>query len=145
MKYLSVIKIFLAIVIVVQIIGCGKDDPNPAEPTANEATEKLLASKSWQISEVKVDGVPSDLYPGLAITFGSKTFTTTNGGKVWPASGTWSFVGDSGTKLLRNDGLDITIENISATQLIIQFNWSSTTFTKGRAGSLKGSHRMTFR
>jgi hypothetical protein len=145
MKYLNIVKTVVAVFLVLHISGCGKDDPKPAGPTANEATEKLLTAKSWQISEVKVDGVISDLYPGLTIAFGSKTFTATNGGPVWPASGTWNFVGESGTKLLRNDGLDITIENISSTQLIILFSWNSSTFTNGRAGSLKGSHRMTFR
>lgn len=145
MKYLNILKTVVSVLLVLHISGCGKDDPKPAEPTANEATEKLLTSKSWQISEVKVDGVNSDLYPGLTITFGSKTFTAANGVPVWPASGAWNFVGDSGTKLQRNDGLDITIESISSSQLIILFSWSSTTFNNGRTASLKGSHRMTFR
>ena len=96
-------------------------------------------------TEVKIDDVVSDLYAGLTLSFGSDTYTTTNGGKVWPASGTWEFVGDKGDKILRDDGLQITIESANASQLVMSFTWSSTTFDGGRAGSLTGLHRMTFK
>lgn len=150
MKYLSIVKIFAALFVVIQISGCGDSgggDPAPVtEPTANEAMEtKLKAKPSWQIADVKVDGVTSDLYPGLTVSFGSKTFTSTNGGKVWPASGTWNFVGEAGNKISRNDGVEISISTLTDSQLVMSFTWSTTTFNGGRATSLKGSHTMTFR
>jgi len=125
-----------------QISGCGKDEP---KLTPNKVTEELLNAQVWEMTEVKIDGLVSDLYAGLTLRFGSKTYTTTNGGKVWPATGTWEFVGDKGDKILRGDGLAITIENVDASKLVMSFIWSSTTFDGGREGSLSGLHRMTFK
>jgi len=136
------IYILLAVFGMMQISGCGEDEQSL---TPNQVTEDLLTSQVWEMTEVKIDDVVSDLYSGLTLSFGSNTYTTTNGGKVWPASGTWEFVGDKGDKILRDDGLAITIESVNASQLVMSFTWSTTTYDGGRAGSLTGLHRMKFK
>jgi hypothetical protein len=136
------IYILLAVSGMIQISGCGEDEQLL---TPNQVTEELLTSQIWEMTEVKIDDVVSDLYAGLTLSFGTDTYTTTNGGKVWPASGTWEFVGDKGDKILRDDGLQITIISANASQLVMSFTWSTTTFDGGRAGSLTGLHRMTFK
>jgi len=136
------IYILLAVSGMMQISGCGEDEQSL---TPNQVTEDLLTSQVWEMMEVKIDDVVSDLYSGLTLSFGSNTYTTTNGGKVWPASGTWEFVGDKGDKILRDDGLAITIESANASQLVMSFTWSTTTYDGGREGSLTGLHRMKFK
>ena len=42
----------------------------------NEKTEELLMAQVWELTEVKIDGVVRDLYSGLTLSFGSKTYTT---------------------------------------------------------------------
>ncbi len=49
------------------------------------------------------------LYENLTLTFTDTHYTTTNGANVWPASGEWNFTDDSGTTILRSDGVIITV------------------------------------
>lgn len=135
------IKIIILVFVLLRISGCGQEE----KFTPNEKTEELLMAQVWELTEVRIDGVVSDLYAGLTLTFGSKTYTTTNGGKVWPASGTWEFIGEKGDKILRDDGLQIDIISANASQPVISFTWNSTVYDGGRTGSLKGLHQMTFR
>ncbi len=134
-------KIITIVFVVLCIGGCDKEE----KFTPNEKTEELLSAQVWELTEVKIDGVINDLYSGLTISFGSKTYTTTKGGKVWPASGTWEFIGEQGNKILRNDGLQIDIISASASQLVLSFTWNSTNYDGGRMASLKGLHQMTFK
>lgn len=134
------INSFIIFSFLFHIEGCKE-----AELTPNERTEELLIAHAWQMTEVKIDGIVSDLYSGLTLSFGSKTYTSTNGGKVWLASGTWEFVGDNGDKILRDDGLEVIVESLTESQLVLSFTWNSTTFDGGRVGSLKGFHKMSFK
>jgi len=135
------VKIIIVVFVLLKISGCGKDE----NFTPNDKTEELLMAQAWELTEVRIDGVVSDLYAGLTLSFGSKTYTTTNGGKVWPASGQWEFIGEKGDKILRDDGLQITIISANASQLVLSFTWNSTVYDGGRTGSLKGLHQMTFK
>ncbi|MCU0344547.1 MAG: hypothetical protein MUF28_12095 [Ignavibacterium sp.] len=134
-------KIIILVFVLLRICGCGKEE----NFTPNEKTEELLVAQIWELAEVNIDGVMSDLYSGLTLSFGSKTYTTTNGGKIWPASGDWEFIGEKGDKILRDDGLEIDIISINASQLVLSFTWNSTIYDGGRTGSLKGLHQMTFK
>jgi len=136
MKRLTVTTLLLAFL----LIGCGKEDLTP-----NAQTEKLLRARVWELTETKIDGVISNLYDGLTLTFGSKIYSTTNGGKLWPASGTWDFIGGKGAMIIRNDGLEIEVIKADAANLTISFFWYSTIYEGGRKGSLSGLHVMTFK
>jgi hypothetical protein len=141
MRIQSAIKVLRIIFVLLLVGGCKEDEPQ----TPNDITEELLKAQVWELTETKIDGVVSDIYDGLTLSFGTKTYSTTNGGKIWPASGTWEFVGDKGDKILRDDGLAITIEKVDASQLVMTFTWNTTTLDGGRMASLKGLHRMVFK
>src|SRR5436190_15915809 len=74
--------------------SCDKKDPTP-----QQINTKLLKSKTWQVQSVTIDDVDktSD-FTGLTLQFQKSTYTTINGGVVWPSSGTWVF--DDKTGLL---------------------------------------------
>ena len=113
---------------------------------AEIAREKLVAGSPWTLQTAKVDGVDkTSLYQGLTITFMSNSYTSTHGGVIWPASGTWDFTDESGTTMVRiSDGLEISIETLTETQLVISFAWSQGTVGSGRSQSVSGQHTLTF-
>ena len=116
-----------------------------AELSANERTQRLLVNKDWDMTIVTVDGIARSIYPGLSINFQQSVYTSKNGLDVFPVSGTWSFSGSDGRTIIRDDGLEITIESIDDGQLILSFYWADSTFIGGRNSELAGSHRLTFR
>lgn len=142
MKYSNAIKMIVLVILLLNLSYCGSSEAE--ELTPNQKAEALLISRSWSLTSVSIDGVDSNLYSGLTLTFKPGNFSSAKSNKVWPASGTWNFAGEAGNKIVRNDGVEITIESLSTTQFIITFTWSSTTFESGRGNSLKGNHRMTF-
>lgn len=142
MKYSDVIKVIGLVILLVNLSRCGSSDEEQLTP--NQKAEALLISRSWSLTNVSIDGADSNLYSGLTLTFKPGNFSSTKSNKVWPASGTWNFVGETGNKIVRNDGVEITIESLSATQFIITFTWNSTTYESRRVNSLKGNHRMIF-
>jgi hypothetical protein len=105
---------------------------------------KLTAATSWKVQSATVDGVDQTaIYKNLALSFSATGYTSTNGGAVWPASGTWSFNNTDGTAVKRDDGLIITVE-VTDTTLKLSYTWTKTTLSGGRAESVKGSQVLTF-
>jgi hypothetical protein len=128
------------IVVLTGLMSCKDDDPSPQEKATN-----LLTSSTWKIKTVSVDATDrTSLYPGLTLTFTATGYTTTNGGVIWPADGTWSFKDQSATVITRSDGLEITIQELSETSLKLAFTWAKTTLGSGRVQSVSGQHVMTF-
>lgn len=120
--------------------SCGKKDPSPTEQAS-----AILNSGLWKMKTVLVDGVDqTNIYKGLTITFTSSAYTTTNGGQVWPASGTWIFSDNTGKAITRSDGLPVTLPSADNNTLVLKLTWSKTTFGPGRASSLKGDNVFTF-
>ena len=104
----------------------------------------LLTKKNWAITTVAVDGVDkTSLFANMTLTFSDKTYTTTNGGGAWPASGTWAYSTNSTTVIVRNDGLQITIDELTATKLKLSFDWAKSTFG-GRIHSVGGKMCLRF-
>ena len=91
-----------------------------------------------------VDGVDQTAtYKGLALSFSASGYTSTNGGAVWPANGTWSFNNTDGTSLKRDDGLVITVA-VTDTSLTLSYQWAQTTLGGGREASVKGAQVLIF-
>jgi len=133
----------LPVVLMVMLSGLMSCDDD--EPTAQETATNLLTSSTWKIKTVSVDATDrTSVYPGLALTFTATGYTTTNGGVIWPASGTWSFKDQTATVITRNDGLEITIQELTETSLKLSFNWTKTTLGSGRVQSVSGLHILTF-
>lgn len=131
------------------LAACGGSDP---APTAAEKVTQLLTAGSgtWtpaSSSGVTVDGVDvtDELFAGFSITFHENTFTTTGTSPVWLREDTWHFKDEAATVIVRGqDQKEITITEISATQLKLTLEWSQTTTTSsgGRLLSLKGKHEF---
>lgn len=122
--------------------NCKNDDPLPE----TERIGNLLKSGAWQMLNVTVDGVDqTSLYAGLTLTFTTTSYTTTEGGTVWPASGTWTFADETGTKVTRSDGLEITVIEISENSMKLSFTWAKTTLGTGRTSGLSGKHVFSFK
>jgi hypothetical protein len=124
--------------------GCGKKGGDPA-PTEIEKATKQLNSGTWKVQSVKIDDVDHTvLFTGFTLQFTPTTFTTTNGGEVWPASGNWTFTDASAKKITRSDDVEVTLDAISESQLVLSLKWESTSFGSGRSTSLSGVHKFTF-
>jgi hypothetical protein len=130
----------------IQISGCGGGSNNntPTLSATDAVKAKLTAVSSWKIQSAIVDGVDqTSVYKGLALAFSSAGYSSTNGGTVWPASGTWSFNNTDGTSVKRDDGLIITVE-VTDTTLKLSYTWTKTTLGGGRIESIKGAQVLTF-
>jgi hypothetical protein len=135
--------------------SCG-GDPEP-EPTAGEVVLTNLVGGQWKVGSVTVDGMDkSSLFSNLTITFASSqtadgkpvafngSFTTTNGGPIWPASGNWTITDPTvGTNLSRSDGVVVQLTEVTASQLKFNLAWGKNTFGSGKVGSVKGQHSFT--
>jgi hypothetical protein len=138
-KILKLIPMLILSAGLTMLMSCGGDDPTPVEAM----TKKILAHP-WELSNVTVDGNnETALYSGLTITFSKTGFTTTNGGVIWPASGTWEFTDKNAQFFIRNDDLEIEIIEATETTLILGFAWTSDTFGPGRVNSIAGNHVVT--
>jgi hypothetical protein len=139
-KIVKLFAVALVSIVLVQISSCGTNPPSPADVVK----AKLTAATSWKVQSATVDGVDQTaIYKNLALSFSATGYTSTNGGAVWPASGTWSFNNTDGTAVKRDDGLIITVE-VTDTTLKLSYTWTKTTLSGGRAESVKGSQVLTF-
>jgi hypothetical protein len=117
----------------------------PDEPTAQEVNRKKLMSGTWRVAEVKVDGVnQTSLFTGMTLQFTKDQYTSTNGDPVWPASGTWEFEDAKATMISRDDGIFITIEAITNSELVLSLTWDENTYSGGRQKSIAGPHVFKF-
>ncbi|HEY5691306.1 MAG TPA: hypothetical protein VIS49_07620 [Cyclobacteriaceae bacterium] len=133
---LSIVTLFTLL----SISGC-----NSYEPIIKVQVIKLLTAAPWNLSSVDVDGVDqTSVYNGLIITFSDDTFTSSNGGAVWPATGTWVFTDEQATAFERDDGLIVTIQEITETSLKLALTWNETTVGSGRTGSVSGNNVFSF-
>ena len=138
MKKSLIIKISMLFLIII-FHGCKKETVSPLDKAQN-----LLISGTWKIKSVTVDNQLVTVYDGMTIVFTKTAYTTTNGGSLWPPSGTWEFSGGNKDLILRDDGLEITLIKLTATEMIMGFLWDDTIYDGGRIESVGGEHKMTF-
>lgn len=138
---IAFLSIALAI-FTVQLSGCDSAEP---QSEVQKATE-FLTSGSWLVETVTVGGVPAtNTYKDLSITFSGASFQSVNGDPIWPATGTWSFSDDTAKKIVRNDGIELTVVELTSSVFSFEMVWSKTTLGTGRTNSLTGRHVFTFR
>jgi hypothetical protein len=110
-----------------------------------EKVGDLLKANTWKIQSVQVDGVDqTKLFDGLTLSFGEGTYTAANGQQVWPASGTWKWVDNTGKSFTRQDNVVVSVASASATGLVLGLSWSQTSLVGGRANSIAGNHTFVF-
>ena len=123
--------------------GCGVH-PDP-EISEGERVAALLESGQWKVQSVKIDNMDeTSSFTGLALQFNGSAFQATNGNIVWPASGTWTFTSDAANGFTRNDGVTVSIDQVTESNLGLTFTWSTSTFEPGRISSVAGEHKFTF-
>lgn len=135
----------LVLLSIVAMLSSCKNDEDAAPSEQERVTEMLTAGGTWTLSSAKVDGTErSDIYAGLTINFTSTGFTTTNGGELWPASGTWHFESGSDDTIVFDNGMTVTVTSVSEDELHINFEWTEHTFEPGRLKSIPGEHVFVF-
>lgn len=140
--YVLLSSIFYSLLLVT---SCKEDDPS-----ATETNLKRLAAHNWKLTKVSVDGVDKTaLFTGLALQWNkNQTFGATNGGVMWPSSGTWSFNDNSGKMLVvslnKIGDADVKIETLNEAMLVISLRWDMTIFSEGRTRSVEGDHVFEF-
>jgi hypothetical protein len=123
------------------LAGCKNDEA----PLETDRVKKMLTANTWTIQQVTVDGTDRTAsFAELTLNFTSTHYATTHGGPVWPASDIWTFADNTGKVIVRGDDVEVTIQEISSTKLIVAFTWMSTTFGPGRLSSTSGEHVFTF-
>jgi hypothetical protein len=129
----------LLIIVSLAHTACDGNDPDPKDNMLKQLTG------SWQVSRVTVDGVDqSGLFDDFNLVIAPRQFSATNGEPVWPASGTWSFSDGQAKTFTRDDGIMVTIESVSNTQLRLGLTWTKTTIGAGRIKSVSGAHVFEF-
>lgn len=144
MNKIGALLILVAMLTYLGSCGGGGGDPAPAETEVQKAT-KLLTAGLWSMQTVQVDGTDrTTTYKDLKVTFTATGFSSTNGGAVWPATGTWKFKDDAGKTIERGDGLLVSVVELSSSKMVLSLTWSKTTLGGGRHASISGSHTFTF-
>ena len=132
---------------IVHLSGCkgGAADPAPAVASKQDEVKAKLTSPTWKMQSVTVDGTDkTSIYKDLSLKFSASGFTSTNGGAVWPASGTWTFTSAEATAIKRDDGLVVTLQEVTDTSLKLALTWSKTTLGPGRVESVSGQNVFSF-
>ena len=119
----SLEKLLLIFLISLVSFSCNDDDDSTPTPTPDDPldVQASLLNGTWKVKDsnsVTKDGTIVDVFTTmtLTITGGTKdggNFTTDHnedsGTEVWPNSGTWTFQNGDKNKLLRNDGVVMSI------------------------------------
>ena len=119
----SLEKLLLIFLISLVSFSCNDDDDSTPTPTPDDPldAQAILLNGTWKVKDsnsVTKDGTIVDVFTtmSLTITGGTKdggNFTTDHnedsGTEVWPNSGTWTFQNGDKNKLLRNDGVVMSI------------------------------------
>jgi hypothetical protein len=140
---ISNLVLSMVFLIALSLSGCG-DDPTP-QPSAQDVAREKLTATTWKLTKVTVDGVDqTSVYENLTLTFTNTAYTSTNGKVIWPTSGTWLFNNGQATEMKRNDGLEISIQNLTDTSLRLGLDWESTSIGTGRVLAIGGQHVFEF-
>ncbi len=136
---LSSLSVLIFLIATLSIQGCKED----VTPSIAEVTTKKITAGGWKIKSVAVDGIDeTDFFKNFTLQYTPTTYATTNGTEAWPSSGTWTFKDDTANIILRDDGIEITIESITDTEFVYSLTWTKTTYGPGRVNGLGGEHRF---
>ena len=124
---------------ILTFIGCGKSDPVIKTP-AELALENL--SGTWALGSVTRKTSPvTDEFQGFVLEMdGSKSFSTTNGGEVFPAGSQWDFDGEvpaTGAFNITAGGVLMEVTSLTGTNLMLTFTYS---MPGGRIANLSGEY-----
>jgi hypothetical protein len=134
----KLVLVAMTFAVIISVQGCKDEVPE------TDRVKGILKASTWTMQTVVVDAVDqSTVYKGLTLNFTDTGYSSTNGGVVWPASGTWFFADASAKTITRNDNLAITITEVTDAKLILSLTWAKTTLSGGRVESVKGINVFT--
>jgi len=155
-RFNSILALIFLCLAIVSFQGCksNSDDPIP-EPQTSEQ-EKVIAiltggTGTWlpaaASNSVTVAGfdVTEEFFSDFTIRFSGTQLFTTGTTPVWLRNDTWQFKSGTANIIIRGqDSREVTIENISETELKLSLKWPLTTFG-GRSKSLPGNYVFTLK
>lgn len=116
----SIWHIFLVIFLIGVGFSC-KDDPTPNTPP----TKSEMLVQNWRITSVTINGQVSNSYQYSIKFEQNNNFVFTTPGIVGlPQNGTWS-LNPSGTALLLNGSIELTIRSLTQTNFILEYNYEN--------------------
>lgn len=114
--------VFGGLFLILFMVACGDDEPGEPEETPQEIAEALFTG-NWSLGTITLDGTDvSNEYQGFTLTVSIGTYATTNAGELFPATGTWDWVGDSDAQITTGTGKQITLNTLTSTSLQFSFN-----------------------
>ena len=125
--------------------GCEPKTVDPAKSTDLELQLEALMNNNtaWGLNggTVVKDGFDvSSQFDGFALSIGEFTYTSQNSlNTAWPSAGSWEFINDNPNKILRSDGVEITV-NITASKLVLSYTVSN---IGGKASGINGNYEFT--
>lgn len=142
-KYSFFISFALSMFVIGILFNCSSS----SAPTLSkqDQVKAILTASAWKVKTVSVnDTDKTSVYPNLGLSFTSTAFASTNGAAVWPASGTWTFTSADATAITRNDGLVVTLQEVTSTSLKLAITWNKNTIGSGRIESVSGQNVFSF-
>ena len=133
---------FTILVSLMTFVGCDKSKPHVKTP-AEIALDNL--SGTWALGSVsRVPSLVTDEFQGFVLTMdGSKTFSTTNGGEVFPSGSQWDFKGEVTNALgpfeITAGGIDMEVTSLTGTNLMLTFTYTMPA-RAGRTSNLSGEY-----
>ncbi|MGW8122655.1 hypothetical protein ACV07N_08330 [Roseivirga echinicomitans] len=130
------IKLGVLIMFVGLIMGCKPDDPTG--PTAKDlAFQKLAGNWDYGTSgRITLDGEDVSLnYPGFSLSFTDGTYTTTNGGDLFRATGTWTWANEAAGCINLDTGEQVMIIDLTTTHFKFSFTHSGGGVAAGTSGN----------
>ena len=112
-----------------------KNDDDVVDPITEKINE---LSANWQLGNVTNDNTNvSDQYSGFTLTIDNFNFKTQNGGNPWPNFGSYDFKDNDLSVIVRNDGIEMTIDELTTTFLVLSFRFNA--LPGGRVTGLTGN------
>ena len=112
--------------------SCKKDD----DPDPRDLQIKQLTA-TWNVSHVENDDENvTAQFSGFTLAISGFNYQTTNGANPWPSGGTYSFKGNDLNTIIRSDGTEISIVELTANTLVLSFNYNS--LSNGRTSGITG-------
>ena len=128
------IHICIIVLISMSLTFCGsKEDPTPQNLVDPDPIKEVVdgIAKTWEVNSVSLDGMDvSDDWSGFTLAFDkSKNYTaaelSVKSILVWPVKGSYTIPNTSNpNNLLRNDGIQIVLSNVTASTLKLSFTIS---------------------
>jgi hypothetical protein len=127
----------LALLIIGFLTSCGPDDAVELSTAQELAFEKLAGEWTLKNGEGSIQLGGSDIsmnYPGFSLSYESDTYTTTNAGTLFSASGTWEWLDEEARVIVLDDGKEITLVELTTTSFTFSFNYTGGSRRAGLPG-----------